>query len=258
MKLAVEYIKMAIKRNLQYKLNFVLLCVAVAPIHLTQLFFSWVITEKFKIVDGWNFKELALLYGMMLTAYSIAQILFRQFRFLDRYIIQGKLDNFFLRPQGMVYSIVFSEINIMEIVSQLFPSIIVLIYALGVSRIQWNFIKIAICVGGVVGGTLILVCIFVIFGATAFWTQKLGQFVAIFFTFKDYLNYPITIYTKCIVAFLTFILPLAFVNYYPVAYLLGKRDDLLCYMTFPVSLIVCLITVLIWKNGILKYSSAGS
>lgn len=258
MKLAFEYTKLIVKKNMQYKLNFFLLCLTVAPIHLVQLFFSWVITDQFGVVDGWRFTDLAFLYGLMLTSYSIAQILFRQFRFLDNFIIQGSLDSFLVKPQSVLYTMVFSHINIMEILSQLLPSVVVLVIATIKLEVAWNIGRVVVFAGGIVGGSIIMASIFVITGATAFWTQKLGQFVSVFFAFKDYLNYPVTIYSKPIIFFLTFLLPLAFVNYYPAAYILGKTNHITGFLTFPVSLLMGLIAIGIWKTGLSRYSSTGS
>lgn len=89
MRLAKRLLKMNIQRETIYRLNFILLCISVAPIHLIQMVFSWFIAKRFSSFDGWNGWELIFLYGLMLTSYSIAQVFFRRFRYLEEMVING-------------------------------------------------------------------------------------------------------------------------------------------------------------------------
>lgn len=89
MRLAKCLLKMNIQRKTIYRLNFILLCISVAPIHLIQMVFSWFIAKRFSSFDGWNGWELIFLYGLMLTSYSIAQVFFRSFRYLEEMVING-------------------------------------------------------------------------------------------------------------------------------------------------------------------------
>lgn len=87
-------------------------------------------------------------------------MLFRRFRYLDEFIINGGLDTYFLRPQKIVYSLIFYNLNIMEIFSQLMPSILILIISCVKSNISWNLGKVIIIIAALLGGTIIQACVF--------------------------------------------------------------------------------------------------
>lgn len=260
MKLSIMLLKLCLKKQMEYKLNFFLLCVAVAPIHLLQLVFSWIIARRFNGFAGWNEWDLIFLYGLLLSTYSIAQVLFRRFRYLEEFIINGDLDTYFLRPQKIIYSLIFYNLNIMEIFSQLMPSILILIISCVKSNISWNLGKVIIIIAALLGGTIIQACVFWVIGIISFWTMRSSKLESLYFSFKEFLNYPIHVYGKEILFFLTYVIPLAFVNYYPARYILGKdgSGNVLNYMTLPVAIIMLFIMSKIWHCAIKKYSSTGS
>ena len=83
------------------------------------------------------------------------------------------------------------------------------------------------------------------------------------FNVKGFTNYPITIYPKAIQILLTFILPFAFINFYPASLLLGKAvpegfPAVLPYLTPVVGIICFTLSVLLWNWGLKHYKSTGS
>ena len=75
---------------------------------------------------------------------------------------------------------------------------------------------------------------------------------------KHMAQYPIGIFQKGMVLFFTFIIPYAFVNYYPLLYFIGKKDNLL-YGFSPLLVTLYLIPcILVFKLGMKRYSSVGS
>lgn len=260
MELTKTFLKMCIKRQLEYRLNFILLCIAVTPLHLLQMFFSWMVAEQFGAFGGWQKWELIFLYGLLLSTYGLTQVFFRQFRYFDNYIVQGTLDMYYVRPQSILYTIVFSNLNIMEIVSQVFPSVLILIVACIRCETTWTIGKVLFLLLTLCSGMIIQSCIFILIGILSFWTNKSGTLQQLYFSFKNFINYPIHVYGKEVVGFLTFILPLGFINYYPALYLLDKEEHyhLIDFMGFPVSVLMLLITLLLWNIAQKKYTSTGS
>ena len=260
MKLTKLLIMMCVKKQSEYKTNFILLCISVAPIHLIQMLFSWIISKKFNGFGSWTGWNLIFLYGILLTSYSWAQILFRQFRYLEDLIINGEMDIYFLKPQPIIYSLVFYNLSTMEIFSQLLPSTIILFFSCIHNGINWNMAKILVLIGAILGGTIIQMAIFLLIGCVAFWTTRSSDLESIYYAFKEFLNYPLHIYGKKIVAFLTFVFPLAFINYYPSLYILdhNSKNDIIHFMTIPVAIILFFLAYSFWKISINHYNSAGS
>lgn len=211
--ISLIYLQKNIKRYLQYKLDFFLVCFAVAPISLVYLLITWIISDRFGGIGGWSFWEMSLLYSLLMVSYSIAQVFFRHFRYLDQFIIQGNLDYYFIQPLSIIYNHIFSHLNLMEVVAQFIPSIIILIITCLNISIKWNVWKIIYLLGTICAGTTIQASYFVLIGLISFWTVRSRSLEPLYFSFHGFLNYPIAIYSKEIVAFLTFLLPLGFINY---------------------------------------------
>lgn len=76
-------------------------------------------------------------------------------------------------------------------------------------------------------------------------------------------QYPLTIYPVEVVRAVTFLLPIAFVNWYPALYLLGRDDPfglpgwLQAASPLAAAVMVCLAG-LGWRTAIRRYRSTGS
>ena len=128
------------------------------------------------------------------------------------------------------------------------------------NSIRWNLLKVLVLFGAVVGGAMIQMAMFLLIGSMAFWTTRSSSLEYIFYAFKDFMNYPLDVYGKKVKAFLTYVLPLAFVNYYPARYILGKGDynNILNFLSVPVAVIMVGITLGVWRVAISHYNSTGS
>lgn len=260
MSLLKIYLKMNIKRSMQYRLNFIIGCISIGPIHLVQMVFSLFIAQHFDGFGDWNGLDLVFLYSLLLISYGIAQVFTRTLRILDKQIVTGTFDVYFVKPQPILYTVIFSKIHIQEIFAHLLPPALIFSVVCILNQISWSISKVLVVLGAIVGGSLIQMAIFTVIGCVSFWTMKSNNLENIFYAFKDFLNYPIYVYGKKIIAFLTYIFPLAFINYYPTLYILEKENatGILNFLTLPVGILCAGIALLFWQYSIKHYNSAGS
>ena len=100
------------------------------------------------------------------------------------------------------------------------------------------------------------------FACIQFWTADTSE-VANAFTYggDTVMKYPLTVYPTEVVKALTFVLPLAFVNWYPALYVLGRDDPFGCRAgssTRHRSPRWCLTAAgLAWRTGVRHYRSTG-
>jgi ABC-2 type transport system permease protein len=76
---------------------------------------------------------------------------------------------------------------------------------------------------------------------------------------SEFAKFPTTVYGRFLQIALTWVLPLAFVSYYPGATLLGKPEvsPWLGYATPLAALAIALVAGLIWRLGLRRYQGTG-
>ena len=99
---------------------------------------------------------------------------------------------------------------------------------------------------------------------SAFWIvrhKSMTEFIVWFL--REFADYPVSIYLRALQIILTFVLPYAFINFFPAQYFLQKNDFLLFhpliqYLSPAVGAIMFAIAVVFWKIGLRHYQSTGS
>ena len=105
--------------------------------------------------------------------------------------------------------------------------------------------------------------IWVVGACIAFWTTDGGEFTNAFTYGGTFLaQYPVDIYSAWLRRFLAYVVPLAFVCYFPSLYVLGKPDPLglprlLDFASPLVALAAALAAGMIWRGAVRHYRSAG-
>ena len=75
---------------------------------------------------------------------------------------------------------------------------------------------------------------------------------------REFGRYPFSIYGKEVLKFLTYAVPLALFQYYPLLYLIGRETNKL-YMVLPlISLLFAFPAYGLWRLGLRNYKSTGS
>jgi ABC-2 type transport system permease protein len=111
---------------------------------------------------------------------------------------------------------------------------------------------------------VIFFSIFVLAAAFCFWTVEGKEATHVFsYGGVTLVDYPLDIYADWLRRFATFILPLAFVSYYPALYLLDRPDPLglpgwMRLLSPFAALALALLARLGWSVGVRHYQSTGS
>lgn len=104
---------------------------------------------------------------------------------------------------------------------------------------------------------------FVFTAVPAFWIgESEGLYRLLYKNLTEFIQYPLSVYHRGIRELLTFVLPYAFINYYPVQYFIDRQEGIcpgiLRYLTPLVGCGVFLLSRLFWRLGLRAYSGAGS
>jgi ABC-2 type transport system permease protein len=108
-------------------------------------------------------------------------------------------------------------------------------------------------------GAVVNFCLFLIYAGISFFTVEGLEFMNIFTDGgREFGRYPYAVYGDKVLRFLTYVIPLALFQYYPLLYLLDIRTSAF-YMFLPLlSLLFALPSLLFWRLGLRRYKSTGS
>jgi len=141
---------------------------------------------------------------------------------------------------------------------------VVLVYALSTLQIHWTLGRAAMLVVMVPAGAVVFGAVWVVGACLAFWTIDGSEFTNAFTYGGNFLTqYPIDIYSAWLRRFLAYLVPLAFVCYFPALYVLGKPDPLglprvLDFLSPVVAAAASAVAGLVWRGAVRHYRSTGS
>jgi ABC-2 type transport system permease protein len=140
----------------------------------------------------------------------------------------------------------------------------VLAWSLSAVDVDWGPARLAMLGSMLVCGAAIFLGLFVL-GATFQFVSGDASEVANAFTYggNTMTQYPLTIYPTEVVKALTFLVPVAFVNWYPALFILDVPDpfglpDWLRFASPVAALVLCTLAALAWRTGVRHYRSTGS
>ncbi len=258
MKIYFKSLGMHLKSELEYRVSFILSFLSQILIFFTYYFVILALFAKFDHIKGFTLYEVLFCFSVIQFGYSFNEVFARGLDKFDLLIKEGSFDRLLLRPQNIIIQVLCSNSDFVK-VSRLIQAIIVMIIALCHLTITWNFMKVVTLIFMMISSCVIFFGIFLVSASYCFYTIQ-GLEVRNVFTDggKHMAQYPIGVFSKGFVIFFTFIIPYAFVNYYPLLYFLGRTNNIL-YGFSPLIVILYLIPcVVIFYLGLKRYSSVGS
>jgi ABC-2 type transport system permease protein len=170
----------------------------------------------------------------------------------------GEFDRAMVRPKNIIFQIFVSKMSFFRIGATIQASV-VFIWAVPNCGVVWTPDKILTLGLMVVCGSLIFSVLFLIKGTFAFFTTEGLEFMNILtYGGRDHGRYPYSVYGKEVLTFLTFVIPLALFQYYPLLYLLDMEKSAL-YMLAPLfGLLFIFPGYIFFRFGLRRYKSTGS
>lgn len=257
-KLYLSFFGASIKKMMEYRVDCLVGMISQIAFQIIELIFIWIIFQNTDNIAGWTFEHLLLLYGVMMLAISVTDLLFDStYDIGKRLIRKGKFDTILLRPVHPLISVL-GESETSTALGYIVLSIVLIVSMLIKLQISITFsLIIKIIYFGILGG-FIIGGIQTIFSITGFWTYKSNEVVWSVFQLHKLAEYPIEIYNKFIRIIITFILPFAFASYYPTLdYLIGDQTSLIFIVPLIV-VVIWIIAIILWNWALKKYRSTGN
>lgn len=219
--------------------------------------------EQFGEINGWNYGQLAFLYGISVISHALSIIFFVQGWFMGFYVIEGEFDRFLTRPMSVLYQFFFTNINVFGL-TDLIPGILVFLYGCVKTDFPFTVTNVVGILVMLTGAVLIRGGIYILLGSTSFWTKSandFGQFTQEIFDKTT--MYPLSMYPESLQLILTFLIPIGWVSFYPASELMGIENTFSTrgmgvWITLGVGIATMLIAGLVFRAGLKQYESAGN
>ncbi|ROQ68691.1 ABC-2 type transport system permease protein [Streptomyces sp. 840.1] len=215
------------------------------------------------VLGGYTLPEIALLYGAAGTAFGLADLVMGSMDRLGRRVRDGTLDTLLVRPVPVIAQVAADRFALRRL-GRITQGALVLGYALVTLDIEWTVARVLMVPLMLLSGAAIFGAVFVAGAAFQFFAQDASE-VQNSFTYggNTLLQYPPTVFATDLVRGVTFVVPLAFVNWLPALYVLGRDYplDLPDWVAFlpPVVAALCWVVAgLAWRAGLRAYRSTGS
>ncbi|WRQ79593.1 ABC transporter permease [Streptomyces sp. MUM 178J] len=214
-------------------------------------------------LGGYSLPEIALLYGAAGTSFGIVDLLLGTVDRLGRRVRDGTLDTLLVRPAPVLVQVAADRFALRRL-GRITQGLLVLGYGLFALDVDWTVSRVLTVVLMLLGGAGIFGALFVGGAAFQFFAQDAAE-VQNSFTYggNTLLQYPPTIFARDLVRGVTFVVPLAFVNWLPAMHVLGRPYplDLPQWTAFASPLVAagcCALAGLAWRAGLRAYRSTGN
>jgi ABC-2 type transport system permease protein len=216
----------SVRGEMQYRASFIMSLLFGFLFQTVGFIFVAVILTRFEAVGGWGLWEVGVLYGIRLSAHGLWVVSVNQLFRFDQIVQEGEWDRFLIRPVPIWAQLMFTQFRIPPL-GDLISGLFLLGLALPRVPIDWNpalvgFLALAIIGGALIDGAFQL-------GSAAFAFRFLMT-LPLRIVFDDlqgrFGSYPASIYDRPLRAFMTWIVPMAFMAWVPATVLLGRTPEL--------------------------------
>ena len=257
-----QYWRINLLTTLEYRENFLLWLAFTVVYHGSAIAALWIVLTRFPSMNGWTFRDMAFLYGLWMVAHALHNTFFSSVGDVPEHIRDGEFDRLLVRPLDALFQAIATP-------GQLFPDELILGLATFAVATWFSGVRVDLAFAFlvpliVVGGALIDLAFNLVISTVAFWFVRVDALRWIVVQLEqEFTRYPISIYSRGVRLLLTFVVPFAFINYFPARYFLHKAHDgaalppAVGLLTPAIGLVAVALAYTFWRIGLNRYSGVG-
>lgn len=248
----------------QYKVDAFVRSIAVFLREATAVIVIYLTLLSFHSINGWKAKDLLFLYSLVFLTYGVLIIFFTGLRDFGGIVQDGTLDRFILRPRGILFQIISSNADWFAAIGHGSLGVVLFVFSANQVGITWNLLTVSYYISTVIGGVLIQAAIWLLIASLSFFLIQTDNIKSLFYwNARKFAGYPISVFPKLIQVFLIYVVPFAFVNYFPAQFLLHKPDLALypqwyLYISPFVGVTMYILAYEFWRLCLSHYASTGN
>lgn len=256
-------VAMWIRSTMTYRTSFFLATFGNAAVQLLDFVAIYIMFSHVEALGGFSLPEIALLYGSCSASLGLADLLLGNTDRIGVRVRDGSLDTMLVRPAPLLAQVAADRFALRRL-GRIVQGLGVLGWAVWALDVAWTPGKVLLVPVMIVAGAAIFAAVMLAGAAFQFVAGDAAE-VQNSFTYggNTMLQYPPTVFGKDLLRGVTFIVPLAFVNWLPALHVLGRPDPLglpgwVGYLSPLVAFVAFLPASLAWRAGVRSYRSTGS
>jgi ABC-2 type transport system permease protein len=251
------------RSQMQYPVSFGLTFGAALLSPLVDLVALLIVFANTPALATWSRPEVVLLFAIGGCSFWAGEATVGSVDTLSARIREGTFDALLLRPVRTMVQLCGDSFAPRRL-SRLGLALVVTPIALHGVHVHWTAVRVIVLVLAVLNGFAVFGSIWVVTAAVAFWIVDAAEFGNAFtYGGNAVSTQPLDIYTGWLRRFVTYVLPIGFATYLPVAYVLDKPfapglPRGLVAVCPLAGVLAVLVARAVWRAGIRHYQSTGS
>ena len=260
--LAMRITKLNFRARMEYRGEFVLGLIFGLVWQSAMILFAGVVLLRFPGLGGWTQGGVLLVASMRLLSHSIYVVIFSNVSRLSLAVQEGRIDGYLMRPMPLYRQVLLWQFNV-NAIGDLIAGAGIFMIALSKLHMEWTPLKAIYVVLGIIGGVFAEAALQTVLSTAAFrftgvqtWASWVDD------TLASFGNYPLSFLPGTVRDSLTFVIPLAFIAFFPASVITGRTSttgvpEWLTIASPLVGLLLFLAAKAIWYRSVRFYQSVG-
>lgn len=239
----------------KHKIDTLLSFLNICANQVISILFLYIIFESVPSLHGYSKDELLLIYGIFVFNKGIAAFFTESLYEIESQVKAGTFDGILVRPVRPIIQIMGLNLGFGEFVN-IGIGLAMIITMLPVVKTKMTIWDIIIIILFVLLSVIVVFSIRLICMSVSFWTLTSFPIAIAVDNVSDFAKYPTSIYNKGVKFILDYIIPFAVLAYFPTLVLL-KGDVKVLLVSLAVTVVLFVLSMIVWRFGIKSYKSSG-
>lgn len=251
-----------VRSQLQYRTSFALQVVGSFGATVLDFLAILVLFSNITSLGGWSLWEVAFLYGATYVPFKTADVFVGKVERLGEWIRTGQFDSLLIRPLGTIGQTITADVDLKQVGGAVQGATV---FAIALARVdaEWDPLRVLVLILMLGSGFVIFCSVWIATNAAAFWLVNVREAANAFTYGGGFLTqYPLDLFATWFRRLFVFVIPMAFINYFPSLYILDKSSrgwpSILRFVSPLVASVTALVAAIVWRAGTRRYTSTGS
>ena len=222
-----------------------------------------ILIDRFGEAKGWDIGQIAFVFGLWRVQYALVLMFYSSTLYLGFLVPEGVFDRWLTRPRNLLMQFTGFTMNV-SMAGQFIVAVGLMTYGVLESPLPWSWWLLPWLLVSTISGIVIFLSVtFLIASSSLFRVDTQSAGYAIHNTVGLWMNlFPHSVYALAVQFILAFIVPWAFMSFFPSHLIYGRGSALTFGSPFmflgPVAaLAVAGLATFVWRRGLRYYQGAG-